>query len=268
MFLRRRWELLAMALWGLLWGAPLWARHAETGFLNRTAIVDGVTYKYQVFVPSNWSKKTKWPIILFLHGYGEEGEDGLLQTQVGLAAAIRSHVDRFPFVVVMPQCRKEDWWTNAPMEAQALKALDQTMQEFKGDPQRVYLTGLSMGGYGTWALGSQYSGKFAALVPVCGGIRLPPGHDIVNAHDTDTSADPYTAVAQKIGKTPVWVFHGGADPVVPVTESRQMVEALKKSDGNVRYTEYPGVEHNSWEKAYDQADLFTWLMAQKLGQAK
>ena len=97
--------------------------------------------------------------------------------------AIRSHVDRFPFVVAMPQCRKQDWWTNPAMEAQALKALDQTMQEFRGDPERVYLTGLSMGGYGTWALGSQQPGRFAALVPICGGIRLPPGNHLVNAQD-------------------------------------------------------------------------------------
>ena len=98
----------------------------ETGFLNRTAVVDNVTYKYQVFVPENWNKKTRWPVILFLHGYGEEGDDGLVQTEVGLASAIRQHVERFPFVIVLPQCRKQDWWTNAPMEAQALKALDQT----------------------------------------------------------------------------------------------------------------------------------------------
>jgi predicted peptidase len=246
----------------------MWARQHETGFLNRTVVVDGVTYKYQVFVPSNWNKKIRWPVILFLHGYGEEGDDGLMQTQVGLGTAIRKHVERFPTVVVIPQCRKEDWWTNSAMEAQALKALDQTMKEFKGDPQRVYLTGPSMGGYGSWALGSQYPGRFAALVPICGGVRLPPAHVIPNAHDTDDSADPYTAVAGKIGKTPVWVFHGGADPVVPVTESRQMVAALKAAGGNVRYTEYPGVKHESWENAYAEPELLPWLLAQKLSPAK
>jgi predicted peptidase len=264
----RLWMFLFLLLAAFAWVSPAWARRPETGFLNRTAVVDNVTYKYQVFVPENWNKKTKWPVILFLHGYGEEGDDGLLQTDVGLASAIRKHVERFPFVIVMPQCRKLDWWTNAPMEAQALKVLDQTMQEFKGDPQRVYLTGLSMGGYGTWALGSQNPGKFAALVPICGGVRLPPGNHIVNAHDTDDSADPYAAVAQKIGKTPVWVFHGDADPTVPVTESQKMVAALKAAGGDVRYTEYPGVGHDSWDKAYDEADLFTWVLAQKLAPGK
>jgi predicted peptidase len=255
-------------LGGLALGMPAWARRHETGFLDRIVAVNGVEYRYQVFVPRNWGPKVKWPVILFLHGYGEEGEDGLLPTDVGIAAAIRNHVDRFPFVVVIPQCRKNDWWTNVPMEAEALKALDQTMKEFKGDPQRVYLTGLSMGGYGTWALGAQYASKFAALAPVCGGIRLPPGDDMPNAHNTDDSADPYAAVAQKIGKTPVWVFHGGSDPVVPVQESRQMVEALKAAGGNVRYTEYSGVGHNSWGKAYDEADLFAWLLAQRLSHTR
>lgn len=264
----RLWMFLFLLLGGLAWISPAWARRTETGFLNRTVVVDNVTYKYQVFVPENWNKKTRWPVILFLHGYGEEGGDGLVQTEVGLASAIRQHVERFPFVIVLPQCRKQDWWTNAPMEAQALKALDQTMQEFKGDPQRVYLTGLSMGGYGTWAIGSQSPGKFAALVPICGGVRLPPGNHLVNAHDTDDSADPYAAVAQKIGKTPVWVFHGGADPTVPVTESQMMVAALEAAGGDVRYTEYPGVGHDSWDKAYDEADLFTWLLAQKLATGK
>ncbi len=264
----RRLKVLACLICGFVWASPLWARQPDTGFLNRTVVADGVTYKYQVFVPSNWTKKMTWPVILFLHGYGEEGEDGLVQTEVGLATAIRTHVDRFPTVVVIPQCRKKDWWTNPAMEAQALKALDQTMKEFKGDPQRIYLTGLSMGGYGTWALGSQHPGRFAALVPICGGVRLPPGHDVPNAHDTDDSADPYTAVAQKIAMTPVWVFHGGADDTVPVTESRQMVAALKAAGGNVRYTEYPGVKHDSWDTAYAEPDLFPWLLAQKLSPPK
>ena len=264
----RRRMFLMLALCGLAWALPLWARQHDTGFLNRTVAVGGVTYNYQVFVPSNWSKKVKWPVILFLHGYGEEGDDGLVQTQVGLATAIRKQVDRFPTVVVIPQCRKKDWWTSPAMEAQALKALDQTMKEFKGDPQRVYLTGLSMGGFGTWGFASGHPAEFAALVPICGGIRDPDAAEIPNYRDVDNSADPYVATAQKIGKTPVWVFHGEADPVVPVTESRQMVAALKAAGGNVRYTEYPGVKHESWDNAYAEPDLFPWLLAQKLTSAK
>ena len=260
--------LWVLAVIGAPGASMLWARQPDTGFLNRITVMDGVTYKYQVFVPSNWNKKVKWPVILFLHGYGEEGDDGLLQTQVGLPAAIRMHADRYPFVVVIPQCRKKDWWTSPAMEAQALKALDQSMREFKGDPERLYLTGLSMGGFGTWGFASEHPARFAALAPVCGGIRAVHGAEIPNYRDVDTSADPYAATAQKIGKTPVWAFHGDADDAVPVTESRQMVAALKAAGGNVRYTEYPAVKHNSWDNAYGDPQLPAWLLSQKLASAK
>jgi predicted peptidase len=206
---------------GLLLAAPLCARRQETGFLNRIVTVDNGTYRYQVYVPRTWSNRVKWPVILFLHGYGGEGDDGLLQTQVGLATAIRSHVDRFPFLVVFPQCRKNDWWTAPKMEERALRALDQTVMEFKGDPQRIYLTGLSMGGYATWDLGARYPGNFAALVPVCGGILLPRSLAIPNGRDVDDSSNLYATVAQKIRKSPVWVFHGDAHQAVPVPEQLQ-----------------------------------------------
>ncbi|HEV2687781.1 MAG TPA: alpha/beta hydrolase-fold protein, partial [Bryobacteraceae bacterium] len=155
--------------------APALARHQETGFLDRTVTVDGVPYRYQVYVPADWSSGKKWPVILFLHGAGERGDDGLQQTQVGLGAAIRLHEDRYPAIVVMPQCRKDVWWTDAKMEAQAFAALKNAMKEFHADPDRVYLTGLSMGGYGSWSFAQKYLGKWAAVVPICGGIRKPIG---------------------------------------------------------------------------------------------
>src|ERR1700687_5255436 len=149
------------------------ARTQETGFLDRTLSVHGTTYKYQVFVPDNWSPKKKWPIILFLHGAGERGKDGLLQTDVGLPHAIRENRSRFPSVVVIPQCLTDHWWSEPDMEEVSLGALAAATREFKGDPKRTYLTGLSMGGYGSWALATQYPGKFAAIVPICGGIVTP-----------------------------------------------------------------------------------------------
>ena len=255
---------LTVACRGLLLAVPGWARSNETGFLDRVVVLDGEEHNYQVFVPRQWNPRAKWPVILFLHGYDEGGSDGILPTDDGIGTAIRTHPDWVPCVVVIPQCRKHDWWTNAPMEVLALAALERTMREFHGDPRRVYLTGLSMGGYGAWALGALYPHKFAALVPICGGVRVPRGGDFLKAHDTDDSDDPFGAIAKKIGKTPVWVFHGHADSTVPVTESRQMVEALKAAGGNVRYTEYPGVGHNSWEKAYDDPGLFAWLFSQTL----
>jgi predicted peptidase len=240
------------------------AAKIQAGFLNRTVQSGNSIYKYQVYVPSQWDKSRKWPVILFLHGAGERGEDGLLQTQVGIATAIRTHVDRFPCIIVMPQCRKNIWWTDPAMEAQALRALDLTVKEFKGDPDRIYLTGLSMGGYGTWSLAYKHPGRFAALVPICGGVKTPPR--IPASPDNplaDPKIDPYAAVARKVGKTPVWIFHGGADTTVPVSESRKMEEALKAAGGNVRYTEYPGVGHNSWDKAYSEPEFMPWLLAQR-----
>jgi predicted peptidase len=241
---------------------PVLARHQETGFLDRTVTVDGTAYHYQIYVPANWNSGQKWPVILFLHGAGERGEDGLQQTQVGLGAAIRLHADRYPAIVVMPQCRSGVWWTDPKMEPQSLAALQHAMKEFHGDPDRVYLTGLSMGGYGSWSLAEKYPDKWAAVVAICGGIRLPPA-----AGQSWTPEAPgvnsYGDAARKIGsKLPVWVFHGDADPAVPVEESRRMVEELKAIGSTVKYTEYEGVKHNSWDKAYAELDLPVWLFAQ------
>lgn len=242
---------------------PLQARQ-ETGFLNRTVRVKGVAYKYQVYVPAEWNKNKRWPVILFLHGAGERGDDGLAQTQVGIGGAIRFHSDRVPAVVVMPQCRKEKWWTQPEMEEMALAALDATVKQFRGDRARLYLTGLSMGGFGTFGLGARQSGKFAALVPICGGVRLPRRPNLPAVEEP--AGNPYAATASKIGKTPIWIFHGGADPTVPVTESQKMVEALKAAGAAPKYTEYPGVGHNSWDKAYGETELWKWLFEQRLGR--
>jgi predicted peptidase len=242
---------------------PLQARQ-ETGFLNRTVRVKGVVYKYQVYVPAEWNKSRQWPMILFLHGAGERGEDGLAQTQVGIGAAIRLRSDRFPAVVVMPQCRKGAMWTQPEMEAAALAALEAAIKQFRGDRTRLYLTGLSMGGYGTFALGARYPGKFAALVPICGGVRFPRRPNLPTA--PEPAGDPYAETARKIGKTPIWIFHGGADPTVPVAESQKMAGALKTAGTDPKYTEYPGVGHNSWDKAYGEPELWKWLFEQKLGR--
>src|SRR5262252_5217267 len=103
---------------------PALARNRETGFLNRSVTVRGTVYKYQIYVPPNWNRRKKWPVVLFLHGAGERGDDGLLQTEVGIGTAIRRHSERFPCVVVFPQCRKDVWWSDPDVEAQALEALD------------------------------------------------------------------------------------------------------------------------------------------------
>ena len=244
------------------------ARTQETGFLDHTLSLHGATYKYQVYLPENWSRKQKWPIILFLHGAGERGNDGLLQTDVGLPRAIRENRSRFPAIVVLPQCPAGHQWTQLKMEEMAMAALAAATKTFKGDPKRTYLTGLSMGGSGSWDIAARNPGKFAAVVPICG--RIVPSQDpINNFSDLAEDAYPdnpksYADVAQKIGKTPVWIFHGGSDDTVPVDGSRKMNDALKAAGGNVRYTEYPGVGHNSWDKAYAEPELMPWLLSKSL----
>ena len=160
------------------------------------------------------------------------------------------------------------WWTEPEMEEMALATLAAATKDFKGDPKKTYLTGLSMGGYATWDLVTRYPGKFAAVVPICGGIVLPPGlvKDVPSLEKFDHPDDPktYAEVAKKIGKTPVWIFHGGADDTVPVKNSRKVNEALKAAGADVRYTEYPGVGHNSWDKAYAEPELMPWLLSKSL----
>lgn len=245
---------------------PVLARNMQTGFLDRTVTVDAVTYRYQVFVPSNFDPHKKWPVILFLHGAGERGDNGLVQADVGLGHAIRKYAGEFPFVVVMPQCRSNHVWTQPEMQAQALASLDQAMKEFKGDKDRVYLTGLSMGGYGTWDLAGKNLGRFAAFVPICGGISAPGTFAALHVGlvDDPKVTDPYAETARRIGSTPVWIFHGSDDPLVPVEESRKMAKALEAAKANFHYTEYPGVGHESWNKAYAEPTLFPWLLEQKL----
>jgi predicted peptidase len=243
---------------------PFIASAEETGFLHREVQVDAATYKYQVYVPSSFTKSKQWPVIFFLHGAGERGGDGERQTELGLPARLREMKD-FPAVVVMPQCAEGAWWGDPEMEKQAFAALEKSISEFNGDPERLYLTGLSMGGYGTWAFGYKYPERFAALVPVCGGvvanrrfIMPPPWHPLSIA-----PGDPYGETASRLTKVPIWVFHGDADPRVPVTESRKLTEAIKARGGNVRYTEYPGVAHNAWDRAYWEEELLPWLLAQR-----
>lgn len=231
----------------------------ERGFVEKTIEINAQSYSYTVFVPDDWSPVEEWPVILFLHGAGERGNDNRAQTEVGLGVAIRRDQRRFPAIVVMPQCRRGVWWNDPTMEQLALQTLDKAIEEYNGDSDRVYLTGLSMGGYGTFYLGGKYPGRFAALVPICGGI-VPP----FRARETGPAdGDPYLRAAEKIGLTPTWIFHGGADPAVPVSESRSMAAALKKVGNRVKYTEYEGVGHNSWDRAFSDPGLVGWMLSKR-----
>jgi len=222
-----------------------------------------MSYRYKVFVPATWTSKKKWPVILFLHGAGERGDDNLAQTRIGIGPALERQKNTLQAVVVLPQCPRDRWWSEPEMQARALKTLDQATREFNGDAARQYLTGLSMGGYGSWGIAVNKPKRFAALAVICGGIRAP-GRAGLLPNPLDVGDNPYRAAAEKIRKVPTWIFHGGADPVVPVTESRKMVEAFKSLGVTVRYTEYEGVNHNSWDKAYGEPEFFTWMLRQRL----
>lgn len=235
-----------------------------TGFLQRKVVLNEREYCYQVFIPKNYSAQQKWPMLLFLHGAGERGNDCNAHTLVGLGKIVRQQSATFPFIVVMPQCRRGQVW-HGEMEQQALQALEQTVVEFNGDRNRIYLTGLSMGGYGAFYFAANHPEKFAALVAICGGVVPPRTFPFPPQAAAQIPQDqPYETIARKIRKTPVWIFHGSADRTIPVTESRNMAAALRALGGNVKYTEYEGVEHNSWDRAYAEKELFPWLLGQKL----
>ncbi len=240
------------------------AAHAEKGFLNRTVTVGGTDYHYVIYVPEEWTGEKEWPVILFLHGSIEKGDDGVAQSLVDLGRVVRRDPKSFPAVIVMPQCRMDVDWQSDRMQAQALAALDASTREFNGDRERTYLTGFSMGGYGTWNLAGKHPERFAALVVVAGGILWPPS---VAEREPDPRANPYASAAQKVAHIPIWVFHGDADRNVPVTESRRMVDALKALKNEVKYTEYKGAAHFIGDRVYSEPMLPAWLFAQKLKAA-
>jgi predicted peptidase len=238
----------------------------ETGFLNRTVEVKGLTFKYQVYVPADYNTSQRWPVILFLHGAGERGTDGLVQTHVGLAPSIRGNAKRWPAIAIFPQVPPDSMWTGVPAEA-ALLALERTMKEYATDPDRVYLTGLSMGGNGSFYLAYRYAEKFAAVAPICGWVtsfseRWRPV-DVVAPGDEATA---FERLAQKLARTPVWIFHGEEDPVVPVVQSRKAAAAIMAVNPASKYSEVAGVGHNSWDNAYGSTGFSTWLFAQKRRQ--
>jgi acetyl esterase/lipase len=244
---------------GALASGPRGSRQ-DTGFLNRTLDLNGTLHRYVVYLPENWSPSQSWPVILFLHGSGERGSEGLDQTQIGLPQAIRLHPERWPFVVVMPQVPfSHHHWTDPDMMAVAMAALNDEVKEFHGDPERLILTGLSLGGYGAWEIARTYPRHFAALVPVCGGVFW--SYQPERWREVNTLPAEYARV---VGRTPTWMFHGADDPVVVPRQSQLMFQALKSAGGDVRLWEYAGVRHNVWDRAYSEPQLPRWLLAQRL----
>jgi len=237
--------------------APHFAAARATGFLDRTVTLAGEAYRYQVYVPRGASPRDHLPIMLALHGSGERGSDGILQTEVGLANAVRRDPGRWRAIIVFPQARPDSSWQDRSANM-ALAALAREERAFQTDPRRVYLTGLSLGGNGAWYLAYHHPERFAAIVPVCGFVSA---HDVIPAI-VPHAADPYRAVAERIARIPVWIIHGGDDPVVSVDEARRMAAALKAVGAQVYYAELSGVGHASWVPGYADPALATWLFEQ------
>lgn len=233
---------------GGLFSATVSASERKGKMLTRDLKINASSYSYQVYVPAALPVKQKPPIIVFLHGIGQRGAGGFVPTKGIAGTMVQRYLDQVPAIILLPQCRENSYWTNALMDKMVMQLLAETIAEFGADKERLYLTGASMGGYGVWHLASEHPGTFAALVSICGGSPLREG-------------ERFAPIARHIGRTPVWVFHGAEDTVVPVSESRQMIAALRSIGGNVRYNEYEGVGHNVWMKALAEPELLPWLLS-------
>lgn len=235
----------------------------ETGFLNRALTLHGVVYKYQVYLPAEWRRDDgrHWPVILYLHGRGERGSEGMWQTQVGLPEAVRDHPERWPFIIVMPQCPLNRFWTDADVLTVAMESLDQMTAEFHADVERTYLTGLSMGGYGAWELAKNHPQRWAAVAIAAGGIFW--SYEPERWKEQSVLLPEY---ARAVGKLPIWLFHGTEDTTVLPKQSELLFEAVKSAGGHVRLWEYQGLKHDCWTRAYNEPELPRWLLEHKGGK--
>jgi len=256
-------KLLAVAL---LISCPAFA---ETGFLDRTIKLKGETYSYQVYIPAEYATAKLWPVIVYLHGDGRQGNDGLRPTMSGLADSIRQNRSLFPAIAIFPQAKIATRWLFPEMEELVIAELDHTIAEFHGDARRVYLTGFSMGAGGDYRIAYRWPHKFAAVVAIAGRVEprstLAPEDLAIDrrANPFVVEPDPFASLALRIKDVPIWIFHGDKDETVPVEQSRRLVAALKKAGADVRYTEYPGADHvGGLQKAFAETDMIAWLFKQ------
>lgn len=255
--------LLALLTAMVLAGCGTTGEPATTGrFVEREIVIAGTTHRYQVFVPAARAHGGKSPIILFLHGSGERGSDNRIQLDAGLGPYVREHAADFPAIVVFPQVEENGEWMGANVDM-ALTATEAATKEFNGDPDRTYLTGLSMGGYGTWEIALKAPSRFAALVPICGALLPINDERALYVTGVANEADPYAALAAKLGQVPVWIFHGAKDDAVSPDDDRKTFAAFKAAGADVQYTEFPDAGHNSWDATYRHDAMWQWLFAQR-----
>ena len=238
---------------------------ANSSVTNAAAVTEAKTFvgnageslNYRFYAPERVEAGRRYPIVLFLHGAGERGDDNAMQLLLGVWPIISYMKSKGIYgYLIAPQCPKGKQWVDTPWGLLAhkmpespsvamslvIELLEKTIKDMPVDASRVYVTGLSMGGYGTWDIVQRRSELFAAAMPVCGG--------------GDSS------LAWKIRDVPIWTFHGDKDDAVPVVRSRQMVSALWQCDGNIRYREYPGVGHGCWIPTYAERQVLDWFFSQ------
>jgi predicted peptidase len=205
--------------------------------------------EYLLFLPEGYKEEAdkRWPLMLFLHGAGERGTNISKVTVHGPPKVVKERKD-FPFILVSPQCPSGKTWSDQAL----LGLVDEITRKYRVDSSRIYLTGLSMGGYGTWSLGTKYPEKFAAIAPICGG------------GDTLHILLPAPGKQAALKQLPIWVFHGAKDSIVPLSESERMVNALKNAGNqNVKLTVYPEADHDSWTETYKNQELYDWMLQHK-----
>jgi predicted peptidase len=204
-----------------------------------------IQLKYLLFLPKGYDPHSsqRWPMILFLHGIGERGQDPWKVKAYGPPKVAEQWAD-FPFIVVSPQCPTGAWWSNDELNT----LLDEVLAKQKADVDRIYLTGLSMGGFGAWSLALASPERFAAVAPICGGGTW----QLARAIDEKRAA--------ALRSLPFWVFHGDKDTSIPLRESEHMVSGLREFGCDVKFTVYPGAGHDSWTETYNNPELYKWFL--------
>ncbi len=217
-----------------------------TGFVQRIyEDAEQIKWKYTLFVPSEYRGDLSFPLVLYLHGAGSRGVDGVKPTTDGPGPFIKEREKTFDMLVLFPQSGTGTWGADTDDGQRVMAVLEEVVREYRVDRQRIYLTGTSAGGFGVWGLAARYPDKWAAIVPICGG------------------GDPHSADAIK--HIPCWCFHGARDDVIDVEQSRRIIAALRAAGTSPRYTEYPDVGHSCWGRAYAAPELWDWLRRQRLG---
>jgi predicted peptidase len=214
---------------------------SKPGEVFEKTVTRQIRLNYMLYLPEGYeASDQKWPLVLFLHGAGERGDD-VIKVNIHGPSKLAAAGKKFPFILIAPQCPRDGWWSGMTEDLMAL--VDDITQKYRVDTSRLYVTGLSMGGFGTWSLITQYPDKFAAAAPICGG-----GDDVLARFRLQTM--------------PIWVFHGAKDNVVPLQKSEVMVNALKQvNNPHVKFTVYPEAGHDSWTETYNNPEFYDWLLS-------